>query len=185
MNRVRERFFQLTLRERIIAAVLLCSIGIFWAASVIGQLGKLSERFRSTASEFNFQEEILSRSDQVEASIANRLAELESQEALTAASFVEAVDGISRAVGLSPDLDPAETQSGDLVSVHELDVSFDDVAFVPLIDFIRRIQEQALPVSISEMQLSVNPRSPERVDVMMRLSGFEFDPVSATTLGTP
>ena len=69
---------------------------------------------------------------------------------------------------------PVETRDGEMVSVHRLDLGFSDIAIVPLIDFTRRMENDSLPVSIEEMLLSVNERTPERLDVVLRLAGFEF-----------
>ncbi len=182
MSAIREKFFGLTLRERLIALVLVAAAGIFWLSLVIGGFKDLAERQKRATADLEFQETVLSRAGTVEAKIEKELSELDSQESLTASSFAEAVDGLSRDAGLAPDLDPVDTRNGELVSVHELDLSFDDVAIVPLIDFTRRMQERSLPVSIKEMILTVNPRTPERVDVKLRLSGFEFNSIPSSTL---
>ena len=173
---VRERFFRLSLRERLIAVVLLLGLGIFWASSILSGYRETLEENRTLSGELEFQSVILSREESVEMSIASRLAEVEAEQSLTASSFVEAVDQFSRAVGLRPDMDPVETIKGDMVSVHRLEMEFDDVAIVPLIDLIRRLENEGIPVSIEEMMLSVNERSPERIDVSLRLAGFEFNP---------
>ncbi|MBC2603106.1 hypothetical protein [Puniceicoccus vermicola] len=172
---IRERFFRLSLRERLIAVVLLLGVGIFWASSMLSGYRALMERNQRASAELEFQKTVLSREDSVEEEIASRLERMEAQRTLTASSFVEAVDQFSRGVGLRPDMDPVETMSGEMVSVHRLELYFDNVAIVPLIDFIRRLENDGIPVSIDSMLLSVNERSPERLDVSLRLDGFEFN----------
>lgn len=172
---IRERFFRLSLRERLIAVVLLLGVGLFWGSSILTGYREKLEENRTLGGELEFQAAILSREQSVEETIATRLAEVEAEQTLTASSFVEAVDQFSRAVGLRPDMDPVETIQGEMVSVHRLEMEFDDVAIVPLIDLIRRLENEGIPVSIEEMLLSVNERSPERLDVSLRLAGFEFN----------
>jgi len=173
---VRERFFRLSLRERLIALALLVGLALFWFSAVIGGLREHVDQNERTSAELEFQQTILSREESVEEEIAARLKEMDAGRSLTASSFVESVDQFSRAVGLRPDIDPVETMGGEMVSVHRLELYFDDVAIVPLIDFIRRLENDGLPVSIDEMLLAVNERSPERLDVTLRLAGFEFEP---------
>jgi hypothetical protein len=158
----------------LIAVVLLAGAGLFWASHVLQGFRDFAERHERVKAELAYQETVLSRAETVEADIATRLAEVESEQSLTAASFVEAVDRISRGVGLAADMDPVETRDGEMVSVHRLDLGFSDIAIVPLIDFTRRMENDSLPVSIEEMLLSVNERTPERLDVVLRLAGFEF-----------
>jgi len=174
--KARERFFRLSLRERIIALALLAGVAIFWASAVLGSLRETFERSERTTAELEFQQTVLSREDSVEEEIARRLEQMEAGRSLTSSSFVESVDQFSRAVGLRPDIDPVETTDGEMVSVHRLELYFDDIAIVPLIDLIRRLENDGIPVSIDEMILSVNERSPERLDVTLRLAGFEFEP---------
>ncbi len=185
MNFLRERFFRLSLRERLIAVVLLGAGALFWTSSVIGGFRDAVNRNARVAAELEFQETVLSRSESVEAEIAGRLEEMEARRSLTASSFVEEVDRISRNVGLTPDMDPVESRSGDMVSIHRLDMDLDDVALVPLIDFVRRMEDDGLPVSIEQMLLSVNQRMPEEVDAVLRLSGFEFAAGSSRLASAP
>lgn len=185
MSAARERFFRLSLRERLIGTALLAGGGLFWFSLVFGDLRDLFERWERVGAEIGFQETVLSRGERVEADIAARLAEVEAEQSLSAASFVEAVDRIARAVGIAPDMDPVETREGEMVSVHALDLGFDDVALVPLIDFVRRMEEDGLPVSIEEMLLSANQRTPERLDAVLRLTGFEFRQAAGGTVPSP
>ena len=141
VNALRERFFRLSLRERLIGVVLLAAVGLFWASSVLGGFRDAFDRSSRVAAELEFQETVLSRSESVEAEIAARLEQMEAGRSLTASSFVEAVDGLSRQVGLTPDMDPVESRRGDMVSIHRLDMGLDDVALVPLIDFVRRMEK--------------------------------------------
>jgi len=175
--KIRDRFFRLSLRERLIGVVLVSAVGLFWLSSVVQGFRELWERNQRISGELEFQETVLSRESKVEQEIAERLEEMEADRSLSAASFVEAVDRISRIVGLRPDMDAVETKAGEMVSIHRLDMDFDDVAIVPLIDFVRRMEDDGFPVSIEEMMLSVNERSPERVDVVLRLAGFEFSSI--------
>ncbi len=172
--KVREQFFRLSLRERLILVALLFALGIFWASGVLAGLRETVERNQRISGELEFQSAVLARKDVVEEDIAVRLAQMDSERSLTASSFVEAIDQFSRSVGLQPDIDPVETIQGEMVSVHRLELFLDDVAIVPLIDLIRRLERDGLPVSIDEMILSVNERSPELLDVSLRLAGFEF-----------
>ncbi|MEM0966855.1 MAG: hypothetical protein AAGJ81_11955 [Verrucomicrobiota bacterium] len=175
MIQVRERFFRLSLRERTIAVALILGIGLFWGSSVLGGLRDAFERNGRVSAELEFQDTVLGRKSAIESEIAVRLEEMDAERSLSASTFVEIVDEIARGVGLSPDMDPVETLRGEMVSVHQLDLGFDDIQLVPLIDFIRRIENDGIPVSIEEMLLSVNERAPERLDIVLRLAGFEFD----------
>lgn len=173
--KIRERFFRLSLRERLIAVVLLAALGIFWASSVVSGFRETADQNQRVSAELEFQETILSREASVEEEISQRLEQVDAGRSLNASSFVEAVDQFSRGVGLRPDMDPVKTFRGEMVSVHRLELYFDDVAIVPVIDFIRRLENDGLPVSIDSMLLSANQRSPERLDVSLRLAGFEFE----------
>ncbi|MGE9291052.1 MAG: hypothetical protein ACQKBT_08685 [Puniceicoccales bacterium] len=173
---LRERFFRLSLRERLIAVVLLLAVGIFWGSSVLSGFREVLDQNQRISAELEFQDIILSRESSVEQEIALQLKRMDAQRSLTASSFVEAVDQFSRGVGLRPDMDPVETMEGEMVSVHHLELYFYNVAIIPLIDLIRRLENDGIPVSIDAMLLSVNERSPERLDVSLRLAGFEFNP---------
>jgi hypothetical protein len=180
VSSLRERFFRLGRRERLLAAVLLTALVVFSGSRLLQQLGAVREDLERVRADLTYQEEVLQRGPAIEARINRLLEAQDASQSLTVAEFTEIADRLSREAGLRPDMDPVETTEGSLVSVHGLVLSFDDVALVPLIDFARSLRESGRPVSVEEMVLSVNERRPTRLDADLRLTGFEFhDPTGA------
>lgn len=174
MRTLRERFFRLGRRERWLAAVLLTALALFYGSRLLQQFGTVRDELARVRADLAYQEEVLQRGSAIEARISRLLAAQDASQSLTVAEFTEIADRLSRRAGLPADMDPVETTEGSLVTVHALVMSFDDVALVPLIDFARSLRESGRPVSVEEMVVSVNERRPTRLDVDLRLTGFEF-----------
>jgi hypothetical protein len=163
-------------RERLLVLVLLAVVAGLWLSSFLGRFSTWSARRESVANEADRQEMWRSQAGEIEARLANGLAQVQGGRSMGSAQFAGALDALVRKHRFSFRLDAPSTERRPPVAIHTITLSLEKAEIGAIVAMVTELRSSMPLVNIEQLTLSADRRNPAQLDARLRLSALEILP---------
>lgn len=174
MHPIRQLFFTLSLRERVLLVAFLATILLIWALFLLGGLRTNTAGLRQAGQRLEVQSLQLARADDVQLMLDSALANLDSGRTYSATQLVGKIDEVARELGVRYDLSTPNTQDSDIFATHVVRLRIDNGNLSDLIGFNDVIQQENPYIVLNQFQMAARQNDPRLIDASFEISSIEL-----------
>ncbi len=174
MDLLRQVFFGLKNRERVLVAILIAAIVLFWMFVVLRNLRTDLHAFTSSRNQLNVQSAILELGPEVQGQVREALSGLDSTRTYSPSQLVGRLDSIARTLDLRVDLSAPQTEEGDFYAAHNVRLRVDNGSLADLSRFNEALQAESPYIVITRFQFSADRRDPRQLDATFDIASLEL-----------
>lgn len=167
-------FNAISLRERVLLAVFVWIVLLFWFFSLWSNVRSERVTYRIQESRLQDHSRTLAQAGEAESELERARAGLDPRRTFTAAQLSERLDGIARETGVSFTITSPSTQESDIFNYHSVRVAIRQARIESLIQFDERIKRESPYIALNSFQITANTRDPRILDATFELSSFEL-----------
>lgn len=174
---VRLRFFRLSMREKSLSILFIGALLAVWLTFQMDRHGLARQEIRSANELAEQQGQWLREQPAIEARYETMLQNID-LKALPSAEDVNArIDDLIRKYGFSDfKMSPPRTTPGSPLTFHTFTIDISKADYNKLIDFTNEIKSSLSFVSLRQIKIRAQPRTPQFLDVKLELKSIEYTP---------
>lgn len=174
MNLIRQVFFSLKGRERLLLTLLFGALLLVWLAVVIRSLRAEVPDYLSSRRALKTQSRMLEEAPTVQAMLNEALATVDASRTYSATQIVAKLDSLCRELGLKVDISSAVAEEAGIYTAYNVRMRVENGNLEDLVRFNEAVQRENPYIVITQFQFSANRRDQREIDATFDIASFEL-----------
>lgn len=174
---VRLRFFRLSMREKALSILFICALLGAWFTFQVDRHGAARQAIRSANELAKEQGQWFAEQPDIEARYEAMLQNINLNELPSVEAVGASLDDLNRKYGFADFKSSVpKTSPGNPLTFHTFTIDISKADYLKLIDFTNEIKSSLPYVSLRQIKIRAQPRTPQFLDVKLELKSIEYTP---------
>jgi hypothetical protein len=161
-------------REQVLVTVFVMMVALTWFFSALGRMRTRLDDWRSTRAGLAAQQLWLDRQADIEARSAAAVRNLDPAKTHDATRLSGAVNSLATGAGLSPSIDPPQTQRTPQFAHHTIKVTFRRANLPALLSFYDELAKQAPYLNLEAIALQTDRSAAGALNATLQISATQI-----------
>lgn len=174
-DQLKALYFRLSSREKLLLSLFILAGLLIWSGSILGGLRATADNLKSTRTDIENQNFILSQESSTNQRMDAVLAQLKSDKTFSSAELVGRIDEIARlGEDLTYEIFSPRTDSDAELNLHSLRFRIRRASLADLLNFQQRLIQEEPYITVESMRITANRQNPEQLDASYIVSSPEL-----------
>lgn len=174
MNKLKTAYNRITAREKVLLALFLWVVVLFWGMWFSSRMSQLVADLKAAHAALGRQQIWLDNEASIEARLVESRNILDPKKTFGKNQFIGKIDAIARSAGVNYDITNPTTTLGDVFNEHSLTVQIRDASMKALLGFEAAILKEGAYLGIKEVKMSPNRRDPNLLSAQFDIIALEL-----------